>query len=454
MTPVQQFNRQLARAQLLKPDVTVVVAVSTGVDSMVLLTLLQRLPVAQRPQIVVAHVNHHLRAQSQREAEFLQAYCARHDLTLRLADWSVAQHPLTGVEAAGRAFRYQFFTEVMRTTHASAVLTAHHANDQTETYLMKLARGGDLAQLTGIRPRRPFASGQLVRPLLTWSKPQIRKYAAAHQVTFFEDVTNQDVRLTRNRIRHRVVPELLAVNPELLTHVAAYERQLQTLLEAKQAMVTQLLPTVVGADSRLKLVAFNQVLPQWQVPVLKGWLEQRTGQLVSEDKLTPVRHWIQNENQPTGKRQISGNVDLVKRVGTIDVQPHKKRVKKLMPGEKTMVDLNQWQKITATQTVGLFTRMTEQTAQQTAQPLRLTDTDWPLYFRPWQASDQLTLRGGGHQSIRRILINQKVPANQRDGIYVLVNARGEALWVVGHKFTYRAHDFGTQTVFLALKHES
>ena len=119
-----------------------------------------------------------------------------------------------------------------------------------------------------------------------------------------------------------------------------------------------------------------------------------------------------------------------------------------MPREKIMVDLNQWQKITATQTVGIFTRV----PNVVSQPFWLTEADWPLVWRPWQAGDRIVLKGGGHQLVRRLLIDRKVPAERREQVQVLVNAQGNVLWAVGHKFSYRTT--GTQTVFLALKHES
>lgn len=450
MTPIQQFNRQLAQHQLLMPTKTLIVAVSTGVDSMVLLTLLQQLPKQQRPRLVVAHVNHHLREQSQAEAAFLAQYCQHRQLKLVVADWLPAQHPQTGIEAAGRQFRYDFFTKLLVKYDAAAVLTAHHANDQAETYLMKLARGGDLAQLTGIAASRPFATGQLVRPLLAWPKAQLRQYAQTAQVPFFEDATNQDVRLTRNRIRHRVVPELMKINPEFLAHVATYEQQLQTLQTANQQMICHLLPTLVTANQQLIVARWQQLPPAWRSPVLQAWIQKQTAQRLSTLKLAPIVHWIQNAQHPTGMLRLNPNVQLAKRTGIIEIVSTKKRVKKLMPGQKIMVDLNQWQKITATQTVGIFT----QPSVSAAQPFPLLVTDAPLYWRPWQPTDQLALKGGGHQSVRRILINQKVPAQQRSAVFVLVNAQGTVLWVVGHKFSYRDRDTGTQTVFLALKHRS
>lgn len=448
MTPIQKFNRQLAAAKLLSPQQTVVVAVSTGVDSMVLLHLLQRLPAAERPRVVVAHVNHHLREQSQMEADYLRQYCQQQNLKLVMADWLPAAHPKSGIEAAGRQFRYHVFAKVMRENRATAVLTAHHANDQVETYLMKLARGGDISQLTGIATSRPFATGRLIRPLLTWSKDQLRNYAAEQHVVYFEDVTNQDVALTRNRIRHRVVPELMTVNPQLLKHVADYQQQLTTLLTAKKQMVTVLLSQVVTATGALVVDQWGALPSQWQLAVFATWLEQQTQQLFTESKLQPLVSWGQRTRPATIRLTVNAAWELYRNAGIIEALPIKKRGKKLMPREKIMVDLNQWQKITATQTVGIFTRV----PNVVSQPFWLTEADWPLVWRPWQAGDRIVLKGGGHQLVRRLLIDRKVPAERREQVQVLVNAQGNVLWVVGHKFSYRTT--GTQTVFLALKHES
>ncbi|AVK64415.1 tRNA lysidine(34) synthetase TilS [Lactobacillus sp. CBA3606] len=448
MTLIQQFNRQLAQQKLLTPAATVVVAVSTGVDSMVLLTLLQQIPLHQRPRLIVAHVNHHLRAQSVTEADFITTYCQQRQLVLKLADWPLAAHPTHGIEAAARQFRYDFFTQVMQATGAKTVLTAHHANDQVETYLMKLARGGDLAQLVGIQATRPLGVGHLVRPLLDWSKQALRDYATTQQVPYFEDATNTDVQLTRNRVRHRVVPELTAVNSALLTHVASYETQLQTVLSAQAQMVTVLLPTVLTATQQLRLPALQQLPSQWRLVVLQAWLEQQAAVRLSAIKLQPYYQWLKNSQQPTGTVQLSATVMLVKAGNLAEVRPLKKRDKKLMPSEKIMVDLDQWQKITDWQTAGVF----QQAPNSTAQPFRLQASDWPLTFRRWQSDDRLALKGHGHQSVRRILIDQKVPVAQRSTVMVLVTASGTVLWLVGHKFSYRAPDVGHQTVFLALKH--
>ena len=195
MTDLQQaFERHLVRSRFFATQDKVVVAVSTGVDSMVLLDLLQHLSSKNRPQIIVAHMNHELRKQSQLEERFIRQYCKQNDLKLAVAHWPQTLHPQTGVENAARQARYHFFQEVMKDNQAKILLTAHHQNDLAETMLMKMTRGGQLSQLVGIRDRRPFASGTLIRPLLPFSKQQLKKYALQMVMTLLA-LLNLDVLL-------------------------------------------------------------------------------------------------------------------------------------------------------------------------------------------------------------------------------------------------------------------
>lgn len=177
----KQFERHLQRSRFFSTQDKVVIAVSTGVDSMVLLDLLQGLPPALRPHLIVAHVNHELREQSVEEEAYIKQYCKEHGLQLALYHWPRKDHPTTGIENAARQVRYRFFTDVMKEEGAAVLVTAHHENDLAETMLMKLTRGGQLPQLLGICDQRPFASGKLVRPLLPFSKEQLISYAKARK---------------------------------------------------------------------------------------------------------------------------------------------------------------------------------------------------------------------------------------------------------------------------------
>lgn len=172
-------------------DQPLLVAVSTGVDSMVLLDLLMKLPPKMQPQITVAYVDHQLREQSKVETKFIKKFCQQNNLPLEVAVWSKEQHPQNGTEEAARKFRYQFFLSVMKKRKIKVLATAHHADDLAETVIMKLVRGGELSQLVGIESRRSFEGDyQIIRPLLRYSKKQLYEYADQKELTYFEDETN------------------------------------------------------------------------------------------------------------------------------------------------------------------------------------------------------------------------------------------------------------------------
>src|SRR5699024_9177859 len=150
-----------------------------------------------------------------------------HGLKFQSLVWPKSQHPRAVVEEAGRNVRYRFFADVMADRKIKLLLTAHHGDDQAETVLMKLIRGGDLRQLQGIAWHRPFQGSKLLlRPLLGFSKEQLYDYAKKIGLQYFEDESNQSDDFLRNRIRHQVVPLLKQEEPQFLAHVAAYQQQL------------------------------------------------------------------------------------------------------------------------------------------------------------------------------------------------------------------------------------
>ena len=249
-TILKQFERHLEQGRFFAKDDLVIVAVSTGVDSMALLDLLQRLPAGRRPRLLVAHVNHELRDQSTVEEAYLTDYCRQAGLSLRVAHWPKEDHPEHGVEEAARHFRYAFFKRLLTEYHAAAVVTAHHANDLAETMLMKMTRGGQLDQLVGIRDQRPLGRGKLVRPLLPFTKAELYRYARARGLKWFEDQTNQELTVARNRYRHQIIPALERENHQLITHLLDYRAQLTELLAWRNQELARLLECQNPAHAR------------------------------------------------------------------------------------------------------------------------------------------------------------------------------------------------------------
>ena len=191
----------------------VLVGVSGGADSMALLHMLSHWDTALR--VTAIHIHHGLRGESaDRDEAFVRSYCTEHNVPLVVVRADVAavatQERLT-LEEAGRRVRYEQFEMARRDLCADYVLTAHTADDQTETVLMHLIRGCGIDGLTGI----PAARGNIRRPLLCCSRAEVEEYCALHDLPFVTDETNVDVRYTRNAVRHKVLPLLREINPSV-----------------------------------------------------------------------------------------------------------------------------------------------------------------------------------------------------------------------------------------------
>jgi tRNA(Ile)-lysidine synthase len=217
-------------------DVTVVVAVSGGADSIALLRAMAALKTAGRGRLIVAHFNHRLRPEADADARFVVELAERLHLPRELGEGCVAKTAAAagdGLEAAARNERYAFLQSTAEPLGARYVVTAHTADDQAETILHRILRGTGIAGLAGMRRARPLGPAvTLIRPLLDVRRAEVLPYLAERHQPFRDDATNLDPRFTRNRIRHNLLPQLAAdYNPDV---VAAVLRLGQTALDAQQ----------------------------------------------------------------------------------------------------------------------------------------------------------------------------------------------------------------------------
>jgi tRNA(Ile)-lysidine synthase len=217
---IRSVRATIRRHSLFSPGERVVVAVSGGIDSMVLLDLLFSLD-DYRLKLVVAHLNHLLRGEeSEQDEEFVRESAGRYGIPClvdRVDVRTLARSKKQSLEEAGREARHRFLEAVVRQQGAEAAALAHHADDQAETVLLRLLRGSGAAGLAGMSPR----SGWKVRPLLDATRGQITGYAAARGIAFRDDSSNTDRRFLRNRVRHDLMPVLAAYNPAIARTLAA-----------------------------------------------------------------------------------------------------------------------------------------------------------------------------------------------------------------------------------------
>ena len=204
----QQVRRTIRRYALLPPGSRVLVGVSGGSDSVALTRLL--LDLSEHGEFVVvglAPLNHGLRPTADRDEAFCREFARRLGLPLDVERVDVRGYAASqgvSVEDAGRRLRYAFLERAATLVRADRIAVGHTQDDQAETFLLKLMRGAGLTGLAGIYPRR----GALVRPLLDVRDTDLQVFLVSRAETWIEDETNDDVANPRNRVRHRILPEL------------------------------------------------------------------------------------------------------------------------------------------------------------------------------------------------------------------------------------------------------
>jgi len=244
------------KTKLIPPNSAILVAFSGGIDSSSLAIALQRLKEPLKiKRLALLHINHLLRGEeSYRDENFARSFAQKYSLELfveRVDVPSLAKKRGGNIEAVAREERYRLFEEVRKREGFDLVATAHHLGDLVETIILWLTRGTGLEGLLGFEP----VEGNIVRPFYLATRQEIEDFAKKQAIEWVEDSTNYDLSLARNRIRHRVVPELKAINPNLEESVL----RMREILKEENELLEKLVQTALlrvkeeGREGFLKL---------------------------------------------------------------------------------------------------------------------------------------------------------------------------------------------------------
>lgn len=247
----EKFRQALRRRPLFEADEKVLVAVSGGLDSVVLLHLLIFLSPSSKKRLVVAHFNHRLRGRAADiDARFVRKLCRDWGVSYMEASaprWKTREN----LESRARSLRYRFLEKAARRARARKIVVAHHADDQLETFVMRWLQGAGLKGLSGIRPARPLKEGsgiEIVRPLLGVTRKDIAAYAEAFGLKHREDPTNHGADHLRSRLR-KLLKRLKAENPNLAERTAVNALFLQADEEALDDQVSLIFQKLARVSS-------------------------------------------------------------------------------------------------------------------------------------------------------------------------------------------------------------
>lgn len=231
------FQNYIKSNQLFQPTDKILLAVSGGKDSMVMLNLF----VAAKINIGVAHCNFQLRENAADEDEnFVKQTCQQlnipfHSIKFNTAEYA-EEHKIS-TQMAARELRYRWFEEIKNTRQYDYIATAHHQDDVAETMLINLTKGSGLSGLHGIKAK----NNHIIRPLLCFTSDEIQQYIKNNNIAFKEDQSNASVKYVRNKIRHEVLPKLAEINPNIIetlnkaaAHFLATENILMQKIDAEK----------------------------------------------------------------------------------------------------------------------------------------------------------------------------------------------------------------------------
>lgn len=243
----EKFEAFVREQKLFDKNDRVLVALSGGVDSVVLATLMLR----SGYTFSVAHCNFHLRGEeSNRDERFVRSWAEKNKIKLFVSEFDTyeyMQQKGISLEMAARELRYSMFKNLMTSQGFSLLATAHHADDSAETFFINLLRGTGIAGLHGILPKHD----NIVRPLLFATRKEIFDFAKANNIPFVEDSTNEDTQFLRNKIRHRLFPLLKDLCPNFDTVIKKDIDRLRETEIVFRSVIERLRADIIEKESNI-----------------------------------------------------------------------------------------------------------------------------------------------------------------------------------------------------------
>ncbi|MDG1823657.1 MAG: tRNA lysidine(34) synthetase TilS [Flavobacteriaceae bacterium] len=400
----------------------ILVAVSGGVDSMVLLDLLREF----LDEVAVAHCNFQLRGQdSAQDEQLVESYCKRHQLTCHIKSFDTKLSKQS-TQMAARTLRYNWFEELCLSNNYDVVFTAHHANDNIETLLINITRGTGIDGLTGI----PEQNGRILRPLLPFYKSEIIAYAKAHQIPWREDHSNQSDDYQRNAMRHHVIPQLVKLHPKAL------ENTIKTIDFTKEAALV-----VQQQTEQLKKQLF----------LIKN--ETIRISISSVKALRPLSFWIHQLFHPYGfdKREVIKLLSAQKGKcihttdHTLEVARNEFLLYKSID-QKKEVEFEVYEHGIDEPIELLFSR--DQQHEQSSLTLDATAISFPMKLRKWKRGDHFYPIGmTGSKKVSKYFKDEKYTATEKAAQWLLCSGN-DIVWVVGKRADRRFAPTETTINFL------
>ena len=408
----------------------IAIALSGGVDSIVLFHLLVTEYKDSYKQLVVFHINHGLREESYEEAEFVEKFVKDFDVKfykeeLSMSDLERDSH--TSEEMLARELRYQAFNKMAKLEGVTKLLTAHHKNDQVENILMRLLTGRSIDHSLAICEEIEMAGLTIYRPLLNSLKAELEEYAKEKNLHYYVDATNFDTDYTRNNIRHNIVPLLNDINSgsfDNLINFANYYQNINNNL--KKAILSNKDNYIFSRnEDKISLVKdkFLELNEEEMYFLLKDLITDELG--VFDVKQKAIFDVVSSLKKNSGNKSydLKNNLKIISQYETLYIH----KIEKKCYNDKIEIIID---KICENSVYEFYQNKFIISTDAKDSEIGFNKSELPLLITTKKEGDRVR-RGEINKKLSRIFIDEKVPKELRDTLPVIRNNKGEVLGVLG-----------------------
>lgn len=393
------------------------VATSGGIDSMVLLDLLMK----SNQNITVAHCNFNLRGEeSDGDEQFVRQFCVSRNISHFVQSFDTNQFSndfKISTQIAARQLRYEWFESLLKQNNLDYILTAHHADDVLETFLINLSRGSGLDGLVGI----PAINGNILRLLLPFSREEIENYARVNDIQWREDSSNTSTKYVRNQIRHEIIPVLKGINPSLLEsfqNSLTYLIQAQSLVHDASNLVYS---KVVSDDEDLKKIDIRELT---RLPNYKAYLYQWLAPL----GFTAWNDIYELVNASSGKQIFSQSYRILKDREYLLISP-------IVVQSTEIIDVNVYDlEITFPMKLTISHQVSLGNNDNSTIFVDSSRINFPLQIRKWKEGDYFFPLGmkGKKKKISKYFKDEKFSLFDKENTWLLCSDE-QIIWIIGHR---------------------
>ncbi len=389
----------------------IVIGVSSGVDSMVLFDLLKN------HDIVVAHINHNVREESEFEQTYLRDFCLKRNIPFETITLEYTKEELLeNFQLLARNKRYSFFKRVMVKYDADVLALAHHGDDLVETILMSMTRGTSLRGLIGFGEQSTIGTLNIIRPLLKYSKDEIITYAEENEIVFFEDASNSTNKYTRNRYRSQVLPFLKEETPNIHLKYVSMSEDLQDIHDYLMIEVNKFI------DSERRVSDFQRLHIAVQREIIATILKRQS--IPFNSNLLNEIISILSSSGPNAEIHLPNNLVVIREYDSFSIRNNVDPINfDIEIKDFGTYVLPTGDRISVTQKKDDFNTHSYK--------LCYNNLVFPIRVRNRRMGDKMTLPFGT-KKVKSLFIDQKIPKLQRETL-PLILLEEEIIWIPGIK---------------------